>query len=334
MTLVDICHKIVGHLLLIGKQAKKKCQQTADSAAPRQLIYNFIMETRVEIQASGEHYKMRLEDFLLDHFSSLSKMYLRELVKTEKCEVNGRQENIGYRLRPNDLVEIDVDHSRGTAMRREDIPLDIIFEDEEIIVINKPAGMLMHPSHRENSGTLLNALAYYLNQSSAKQVRPGLPHRLDKQTSGLVVVAKTARAHRRLSESFMKKRITKRYIALVEGVLKEDERTIIAPIGRFADLKMWNVKDDGKHSESRLTVRERSSNTTLVELEPITGRTNQLRIHCQLIGHPIVGDVQRGGREYARLCLHANRLSFRHPLSREELEFDAVMPAEFEMASA
>ncbi len=287
------------------------------------------METRVEIQASGEHYKMRLEDFLLDHFSSLSKMYLRELVKTEKCEVNGRQENIGYRLRPNDLVEIEVDHSRGTAMRREDIPLEIIFEDSEIIVVNKPAGMLMHPSHRENTGTLLNALAHYLNPGSAAQVRPGLPHRLDKQTSGLVVIAKTALAHRRLSESFMKKQVTKRYIALVEGILEEDERTIIAPIGRFAELKMWNVKDDGKDSESILTVRERSSDTTLIELEPVTGRTNQLRIHCELIGHPIVGDPQRGGREFPRLCLHAYRLGFPHPVSRDAIVFESEIPAEF-----
>ncbi len=287
------------------------------------------MESRVEIQAADEHYKMRLEDFLLDHFSSLSKMYLRELVKTDKCEVNGRQENIGYRLRPNDFVEIEIDHSRGTAMRREDIPLDIIFEDSEIIVINKPAGMLMHPSHRENSGTLLNALAYYLNQTSAKQVRPGLPHRLDKQTSGLVVVAKTARAHRRLSESFMKKRVEKLYLALVDGLVKDDQGTIVAPIGRFPELKMWNVQEGGKLSESKYFVRERFAHTTLLELEPVTGRTNQLRIHCQLIGHPIVGDVQRGGREHSRLCLHAYRLAFRHPVSRQEMDFEADIPVEF-----
>src|SRR5687767_9935306 len=166
---------------------------------------------RVEIQAAAEHNKMRLEDFLLDHFRSLSKMYLRELVKTERCEVNGRFENIGYRIRPKDFVEIEVDNSRGTAMRREAIALDIVFEDDAMIVINKPAGMLMHPSHRENSGTLLNALAHHLNTvAGAYHIRPGLPHRLDKQTSGLVVVAKTARAHRRLSESFMKKRVEKK----------------------------------------------------------------------------------------------------------------------------
>lgn len=288
------------------------------------------MERRVEIQAAPEHFKMRLEDFLLDHFQTLSKMYLRELVKTEKCEVNGRFENIGYRLRPNDLIEIEVDHTRGTAMQREDIPLEILFEDDDLIVVNKPVGMLMHPSHRENSGTLLNALAFHLNRDQAtRQVRPGLPHRLDKQTSGIVVAAKTAVAHRRLSESFMKKRVEKKYLALVEGIVADDQGGIVAPIGRFAELKMWDVKADGKDSESRFTVLERFDETTLLELEPVTGRTNQLRIHCQLIGHPIVGDEIRGGRQYSRLCLHAYRLGFPHPITREAMNFETAMPAEF-----
>ena len=265
---------------------------------------------------------MRLEDFLLDHFSSLSKMYLRDLVKTAQCEVNGRHENIGYRIRPNDFVEITVENSRGTAMRPENIDLDIVFEDDEILVVNKPAGMLMHPSHRENSGTLLNALVFHLNQNSHKLIRPGLIHRLDKQTSGLVVVAKTARAHRVLSGHFMKKRVGKRYLALVEGVVVDDEGTIEAPIGRYAELKQWSVKEDGKHSESRFRVRGRYADTTLLELEPVTGRTNQLRIHCELIGHPIVGDTVRGGREFERLCLHAYKLAFPHPSSGKMIEFN------------
>lgn len=280
------------------------------------------MVSRVEIQAAAEHNKMRLEDFLLDHFGSLSKMYLRDLVKTAQCEVNGRHENIGYKLRPNDFVEISVDNARGTAMRPENIDLDIIFEDEDIIVVNKPAGMLVHPSHRENSGTLLNALVHHVNQHSPKLIRPGLIHRLDKQTSGLVVVAKNAKAHRILCSHFMKKRVEKRYLALVDGIVTDDEGTIEAPIGRFAELKYWSVKADGKHSESRFKIRERFTDATLLELEPVTGRTNQLRIHCEMIGHPIVGDVQRGGREFERLCLHAYKLAFPHPTSREMVEFN------------
>jgi 23S rRNA pseudouridine1911/1915/1917 synthase len=274
--------------------------------------------------------KLRLEDFLLEQFQVHSKMYLRGLVKDEQCEVNGRPENIGYRLRPHDFVEISVEEDRGTAMRPEDISFDIVFEDEHLIVVNKPAGMLMHPSHREHSGTLLNGLVFHLNDKSGgrptmdsgERIRPGLIHRLDKETSGLVVVAKDARAHRILSGHFMKRRIEKRYLALVEGVLADDEGTIRAPIGRYDELKFWGVKADGKDSETQFVVRERRSDTTLVELEPVTGRTNQLRIHCQSIGHPIVGDVPRGGRKFSRLCLHAYRLGFPHPATNNYVEFE------------
>ena len=287
------------------------------------------MLVRLELIAASEHNKMRLEDFLLDQFASVSKMYLREVVKTGNCEVNGRPENIGYRLRANDFIEIDLDKTRGTAMRGENIPLDIVFEDPDLIVVNKPPGMLVHPSHRENSGTLLNALVYYLNagkESERALIRPGLIHRLDKQTSGLVVVAKTAISHRILAGHFMRKRVDKRYLALVEGIVDRDAGIIEAPIGRFDELKHWSVKADGKHSETRFWVRERFGGTTLLELEPVTGRTNQLRIHCELIGHPIVGDTRRGGREFARLCLHAYRLAFPHPSSQVFLEFESDGP--------
>lgn len=280
------------------------------------------VEKRVEITVPNDAAKMRLEDFLLDHFNRLSKMYLRELVKTARCEVNGRHENIGYRLRAGDFVEITVDHSRGTAMLPEEIPLDIIHEDTDIIVVNKPAGMLAHPSHRENSGTLLNGLVYYLNRNGSRVIRPGLIHRLDKQTSGLMVVAKNARAHRILSGHFMRKRVEKRYLALVDGVVSDNEGTIDAPIGRYDELKHWSVKPDGKHSTSRFWVRERHADTTLIELEPVTGRTNQLRIHCELIRHPIVGDTKRGGRESVRLCLHAFKLVIPHPSTNETLNFE------------
>lgn len=297
------------------------------------------MIERVEIIAAEPHFRMRLEDFLLGYFDSLSKMYLRDLVKTGECEVNGRHENIGYRLKPNDFIEITVDRTRGTAMRAEKIDLDIVFEDDDLIVVNKPAGMLVHPSHRENSGTLLNALAFYLNIANTagpqdsvgshaseplavqSVIRPGLIHRLDKQTSGLILAAKNPLAHTKLCNSFMKKRVEKRYLALVEGIVQQDEGTINGPIGRDADLKMWMIKDDGKHAESRFWVRERHADTTLIELEPVTGRTNQLRIHCQVIGHPIVGDTQRGGREYVRLCLHALRIAFPHPSAGKVVEF-------------
>jgi 23S rRNA pseudouridine1911/1915/1917 synthase len=256
-------------------------------------------------------------------------MYLRELVKNAHCEVNGRHENIGYKLRPNDVVEISVDTTRETAMRPENVAVDIIFEDDHLIVVNKPAGTLVHPTHRDKSGTLLNALAYHLNKSriegredpgiNASFIRAGLIHRLDKQTSGLMVVAKTARTHRILSEHFKRKLVEKRYLALVDGVIGDDSGSIVEPIGRFAEQKLWGVKQDGKHAETRYWVKRRFANTTLVELEPVTGRTNQLRIHLAAIGHPIVGDTARGGTEFHRLCLHAYRLAFRHPSDGKSL---------------
>ncbi len=316
------------------------------------------MERREYITAATAHNKMRLEDFLLGHFRSLSKMYLRDLVKEGKVEVNGRWENRGHKLKTDDFVEISVDHDRGTAMRPEKIALEILFEDEELMVVNKPTEMLMHPSHRENVGTLLNALVFHLNglepptlavgrdakiintdtplaHADATEmipvIRPGLPHRLDKQTSGLVVVAKTARAHRVISSHFLKKRVEKLYLALVDGVVKSDSGEIEAPIGRFDDLKFYGVKEDGKPALTRFKVRSRYEDSTLLELEPVTGRTNQLRVHCESIGHPIVGDVQRGGREYGRLCLHAYRLAFPHPVSREMIRFES--PIEFTAAA-
>ena len=267
---------------------------------------------------------MRLEDMLLDHFDTVSKMYLRKLVKTGECEVNGRDENVGYRLRANDFVEIKVDHTRGTAMRGEDIAIDILHEDSDIIVVVKAHGMLMHPSHRDNSGTLLNALVAHTNKDNdGNVIRPGLVHRLDKDTSGIVLVAKNPRAHRILSGQFMKRTVEKRYLALVIGDVTGDSGKIVAPIGRFEDEKQWGVKDDGKYAETNFSVIDRGKDKTLLELEPVTGRTNQLRIHAMHVGHPIIGDTKRGGGEGPRLCLHACKLSFNHPETRERMVFES-----------
>jgi 23S rRNA pseudouridine1911/1915/1917 synthase len=291
--------------------------------------------TKLTFEVDAASNKQKLGDYLFNNLGNLSKMYLRELIKTGKCEVNGGLVNSGYRLRQNDFVELEADMSRGTANRPEEITLDILYEDDELIAVNKPVGMLVHPSHRENSGTLLNALVFYLNRNSPELVRPGLIHRLDKQTSGVIVVAKTARAHRSVSGYFMAKRVEKRYAALVDGIVEKNAGTITAPIGRFADLKHWSVKDDGKHSESKFKVLERYADTTLIELEPVTGRTNQLRIHCELIGHPIVGDLRRGGRPFHRLCLHAHTIAFPHPNSGEMVRVTAPVPVQdFAIASA
>ncbi len=339
-----------------------------------QSCVRIVYVSRIEIKVPDGLSRTRLEEFLFDQFPGLSRMYLRTIVRDEKCEVNGRCENVGFRVRGGDFLEIALDPTRETSMRPENVPLDIVFEDEHLVVVNKPAGMLVHPTNRDKNGTLLNALAFHLNaecgvriaescprtveshsdlesgespnsatrtpQSAFEDsairtphsaiegsafIRPGLVHRLDKQTSGLIVIAKSVRIHRSLARQFQRKFVEKTYLALVDGTVEEDTGTIVAAIGRFADQKRWDVKDGGKYAETRFRVKDRRGNSTLLELEPITGRTNQLRIHCASIGHPIVGDVARGGSEFERLCLHAWKLAFRHPVTRKDLEFQAPL---------
>ncbi len=306
------------------------------------------MREKVYFQVGEDSHKERLDEFLFDKFHSLSKMYLREVFKAEDCEVNGYTANSGVKLKTNDFVEITVDLTRETAMKPEALPLEIVHEEAEFLIVNKPPEMLVHPTHRDKNGTLLNALSYYLNNEILKQrngdsaenqsniqhptskiIRPGLVHRLDKKTSGLLLIAKTARAHRVLSDHFQRKLVEKKYLALVEGIVEKDEGEIIAPIGRFEETKHWNIKPDGKYAETHFQVKERYADTTLLELQPITGRTNQLRIHCEYIGHPIVGDEKRGGRKFSRLCLHAYQLSFHHPTHHRKLVFEIDLPTDF-----
>lgn len=279
-------------------------------------------------------------------------MYLRGVFKEGNCEINGYTANSGVRLKTDDFVEIEVDLDRETAMRPENVALDIVYEEPEFLIVNKPAEMLVHPTHRDKNGTILNALSYYLNQKTLAErntennnskfrtpssepeiIRPGLVHRLDKKTSGLLLIAKTARAHRILSDQFERKTVEKIYLALVEGNVEKDAGEIIAPIGRYEETKHWNIKDDGKHAETHFRVISRFADATLLELQPVTGRTNQLRIHCEHIGHPITGDEKRGGREFSRLCLHAFRLTFNHPTTRLKMTFEAEMPPEFNLES-
>jgi 23S rRNA pseudouridine1911/1915/1917 synthase len=293
-------------------------------------------------------HKQRIDEFLFDKFHSLSKMYLRGVFKAGNCEINGYKANSGVKLKTNDFVEIEVDLERETAMRPENVALDIVYEEAEFLIVNKPPEMLVHPTHRDKNGTLLNALSHYLNEKTLRErsadeqnpesripnpksaiVRPGLIHRLDKKTSGLLLIAKTARAHRLLSDHFERRTVEKKYLALVEGIVEKDVGEIVAPIGRFEETKHWNIKEDGKYAETRFQVRERFADTTLLELQPVTGRTNQLRIHCEHIGHPIVGDEKRGGREFSRLCLHAFKLSFNHPTNHRKLVFEIDIPDGF-----
>jgi 23S rRNA pseudouridine1911/1915/1917 synthase len=231
-------------------------------------------------------------------------------------------------------------------MTPEPAPLEIVHEDEHLVVVVKPAGVLVHPTLGVKRGTLANALAYHLNRTLLDEgggalnrhsetgtprafVRPGLVHRLDRDTSGLLAVTKTQAALSRLSQHFQRRLVEKRYVAVVGGLVGRERLTVDAPIGRLEGAGApWGVSEAGRAAETRLRVLERRARRTLVELEPVTGRTNQLRIHCAHAGHAVVGDRLYGGEEHARLCLHAARLCFRHPATNEWVEFTSEPPPE------
>ena len=278
----------------------------------------------------------RLDNFLFGQFTAVSKIYLRNLIIKGSCRINGETSNSGYCLKCGDTIEINVDLAAETSMKPEDVPLEIVFEDEEIVVVNKPPGMLVHPTLHRKSGTLLNALSYYLNreiinstfENAPEYIRPGLVHRLDRKTSGLMLIAKTARALRNLSDHFTRRLVKKGYLAIVQGTVTGEQGTIDAPIGHFEEERYWGIKADGKTAVTNFRVLERFADETLLELEPVTGRTNQLRIHCAYFGHPIIGDDKYGGQEFSRLCLHAAKIAFHHPVRNDWLEFESEMPAE------
>ena len=313
----------------------------------------------------------RLDEFFASRFGSLSRMRIANLIEAGACLVNGAVGRPGYRILAGDSVEVAFDDGAPTSMSPEPIPLETIHEDEHLIVVVKPSGMLVHPTMSVKSGTLANALAYHFNRlrieagdwmienlapgadesidprssilSSQPVIRPGMVHRLDRATSGLMVIAKTQRALTVLSRHFRKRLVEKRYLAWVRGIVEEEAGSINAPIGRDPDERRWRVIESGKPAETRFKVLEKLRGATVLELEPVTGRTNQLRIHCAHIGHPIIGDEMHDdcgsktqgqlseilvSQPAGRLCLHAWKLAFHHPASGEWLEFAAQAPDE------
>jgi 23S rRNA pseudouridine1911/1915/1917 synthase len=285
----------------------------------------------------------RLDEFLAERLTALSRMHIAGLLARGACRVGGGAAHAGRRLCAGDLVEVESEGFVPNSMTPEALPLEVLYEDGHVVVVVKPSGVLVHPTLGVKRGTLANALAYHFNRGlldesgavenalpvGATFIRPGIVHRLDRDTSGLMVVAKTQGALSRLTQHFQRRLVEKRYVAVVGGLLEEDELTIDAPVGREEGARPpWRVLESGKPAETRLRVVERGSRRTLVELESSTGRTNQLRIHCAHVGHPIVGDVLYAGEPHARLCLHAARLAFRHPATNEWVEFASGAPPE------
>ncbi|MDX2033329.1 MAG: RluA family pseudouridine synthase [Blastocatellia bacterium] len=282
--------------------------------------------------------KPRLDEFIAGKLPKVSLTRIRRLIAEGDALVNGANSLKGARLRPDDRVSVKLFAAEKSSGTPEAIPLEVLHEDAEIIVLNKQVGLLVHPSGREKSGTLMNALAWHFWQSSGEAIRPGLVHRLDRNTSGVIIIAKTLRAHRTLSKHFRERWVKKFYQALVCGRVATSEGEIDAPIGFDpAIFPHWRVMREGKETrpaQTRYKVRTRYANHTLLELEPLTGRTHQLRIHCQLIGHAIVGDPfykgaadeLAGALRLKHHQLHASRLELKHPATGQPMIFNAPMP--------
>jgi 23S rRNA pseudouridine1911/1915/1917 synthase len=279
--------------------------------------------------------KPRLDEFIAAKFPKISLTRIRRLIAEGGVLVDGEKSFKGVRLRDGAKISLTIFAADKSAATPEPIPIAVLYEDDHLIVVDKPAGLLVHPSRQEKSGTLTNGLAYHFWRTGGAPLRPGLIHRLDRHTSGVMVVAKTPRAHRTLSKHFRLRWVKKFYLAPVSGVVKGDDGEIFAPIGHHPnEWPRWRVMDEGKEAHTRYRVKRRFAAHTLLELEPLTGRTHQLRIHCNLIGHPIIGDPIYAEKvdslaEKLRLkyhLLHAFRLSFRHPATGVEMEFQAPMP--------
>jgi 23S rRNA pseudouridine1911/1915/1917 synthase len=284
----------------------------------------------------------RVDKLVVEHLRDVSRSSIQRMIREGLVTVNGEPVKPNYRVRTGDLVIVhDLLEASGATRDRapqaESIPLDVVYEDAFLVVVDKPAGMVVHPATGHDSGTLTNAvLAHVPDMDDEGQAdRPGIVHRLDMQTSGLIVVAKSGEVRAALQEAFKKRQITKEYLALVEGQMTADHGIIDAAIGRDPRRrKRMSVVPDGRPAVTEYRVLERFERNTYVAVEPQTGRTHQIRVHMAYIGHPVVGDTVYGYRKQRlaleRHFLHATRLAFRHPVTEETVDVQAPLPDELQ----
>lgn len=278
---------------------------------------------------------IRLDKALAD-LTELSRSQANEAIKNGNILVNGKAVKAKYSVKEGDLVTYDLPEPEVLEYEAEAIPLDIVYEDDDVAVVNKPQGMVVHPSVGHTSGTLVNALMYHIHDLSSINgvVRPGIVHRIDKDTSGLLMIAKNDRAHQALAEELKDKKSLRKYLAIVHGNISNDRGVIEAPIGRSEkDRKKQAVMAKGKPAVTHFKVLERFGNYTLVELTLETGRTHQIRVHMAYIGHPVAGDPLYGPRKTLKgngQFLHAQTLGFTHPTTGESLRFSVEPPAIFQ----
>ena len=281
----------------------------------------------------------RIDKFLSAQMPDRSRSYIQKLIKDGLVEVNGKQVKANYKLGSEDEVKLQIPELEVPDILPEEIPLDILYEDTDLLVVNKPKGMVVHPAPGHYTGTLVNALMYHCRENLSGingVMRPGIVHRIDMDTTGSLLVCKNDRAHQILAEQLKDHSITRRYEAIVHGNLKEDTGTVNAPIGRHpTDRKKMSVHaSHGREAVTHYRVLERFGNYTHIECELETGRTHQIRVHMASIGHPILGDLVYGPAKCPfRLqgqTLHARILGFVHPSTGAYVQFDAPLPEYFE----
>ena len=288
----------------------------------------------LEVESDGK----RIDAYLSEKLEDMSRVTVQRLLSNGKILVNHKIVKSSYKVQEGDKIQIEEEIPVEISLKAQNIPLEVIYEDKDIIVVNKPKGMVVHPANGNPDGTLVNAIMAMCKGSLSGiggEIRPGIVHRLDKDTSGIIVVAKNDKAHINLSEQIKEHRVKKTYIALVRGIVKENEATINMPIGRSEkDRKKMAVTKKGKEAITHFRVLERYDKYTLLQVNIETGRTHQIRVHLSQIGYPIVGDeVYSNGKNEWNIkgqCLHAKSLEFTHPITGEKMYLEARLPEYFE----
>ncbi len=296
------------------------------------------MESKLIIDVSDEETGERIDSFLSGK-TEFTRTRIQQLIKDKNITVNGKATKSSYKIEENDEIVIEVPEAETTEIKPENIKIDIVYEDSDIAVINKQAGLVVHPAHGHYSGTLVNAILYHIKDLSGinGEIRPGIVHRLDKDTSGLIVIAKNDKVHTTLTEMFQEKKIRKTYLAILKGKLNKSEGKIVTQIGRDKnDRKKMTVIDDitkGKNAITNYKVVSQNNLFTLVKVNIETGRTHQIRVHMRHLGYPILGDSVYGRKDNEkRQMLHAYKLEFLHPVTGHQMEFTGEIPEDFQKA--
>ena len=282
--------------------------------------------------------KKRIDSYIVDKNINLSRTAIKRLLDEGKILINGKKQKPSYKPEVGDIITIEIMKPKEVELKPQDIPIDIIYEDKDIIVVNKPKGMVVHPANGNPDGTLVNAILAKCKDSLSGiggEIRPGIVHRLDKDTSGLLIIAKNDQAHINMSKQIQDRKVIKKYIALVKGVIGENTATIDMPIARSTkDRKKMAVDPNGKEAITHYKVLQRYDKYTLLEIKIDTGRTHQIRVHMAYIGHPVVGDMQysNGKNEFGieGQMLHSKYLEFDHPITGKRLKLEAPLPEYFE----